>query len=116
YLTVNISSPNTAGLRNLQDRDNLSELLGRVTAARREIGAQVPIFLKIAPDLDDEALGDIAHTVEEYGLDGLIVSNTTLSRQHVSGRHAQEAGGLSGRPLFERSTIVLAKMRLLVGP
>ncbi|HEU4985715.1 MAG TPA: quinone-dependent dihydroorotate dehydrogenase [Rhizobiaceae bacterium] len=116
YLTVNISSPNTAGLRNLQDRDNLSKLLGRVTAARREIGAQVPIFLKIAPDLDDEALGDIAHTVKEYGLDGLIVSNTTLSRHNVSGPHAQEAGGLSGHPLFQRSTIVLAKMRLLVGP
>lgn len=116
YLTVNISSPNTAGLRNLQDRDNLSELLGRVTAARNETGSRVPIFLKIAPDLDDEALGDVAHTVKEYGLDGLIVSNTTLSRHNVSGPHAQEAGGLSGHPLFERSTIVLAKMRLLVGP
>ncbi|WP_144860160.1 quinone-dependent dihydroorotate dehydrogenase [Mesorhizobium sp. J18] len=116
YLTVNISSPNTAGLRNLQDRDNLSELLNRVVAARSETGAQVPIFLKIAPDLDDEALGDIARIVKEYRLDGLIVSNTTLSRHNVSGPYAQEAGGLSGRPLFEQSTIMLARMRLLAGP
>ncbi|WEX08954.1 quinone-dependent dihydroorotate dehydrogenase [Chelativorans sp. AA-79] len=120
YLTVNISSPNTAGLRALQDRESLAELLGRIMRVRDEKGAQsgrkVPVFLKIAPDLSEESLADIAAEMLEKKVDGLIVSNTTLSRAGLREPAASETGGLSGTPLFERSTIVLAKMRGLVGP
>ena len=115
YLTINISSPNTPGLRGMQARDSLAELLARVTAARA--GAAVPIFLKIAPDLDDAELADIAAEVSDKAIDGVIVSNTTLSRSGLAaGAAGKETGGLSGRPLFERSTIVLARMRRLLGP
>ena len=114
YLTVNISSPNTPGLRDLQTRASLEELLGAVAAAR---GARTtPIFLKIAPDLAEGDLEDIAQTVLAKGIDGIIVSNTTLSRNGLTSGEAREAGGVSGRPLFERATIMLAKMRRLVGP
>ncbi|RJT38827.1 quinone-dependent dihydroorotate dehydrogenase [Mesorhizobium waimense] len=117
YLTVNISSPNTPGLRNMQAREQLGELLSRVIAARRAATAQPPIFLKIAPDLVEAELEDIAAEVTEKRLDGVIVSNTTISRPALrSASVAGEAGGLSGKPLFERSTIVLAKMRKLLGP
>lgn len=120
YLTVNVSSPNTAGLRVLQGREQLGELLGRVMAARDETAgdgrAPTPVFLKIAPDLSDAELADIAEAVRANLVDGLVVSNTTLARAGVSAPGAEEAGGLSGRPLFERSTVVLAKMRRLTGP
>jgi dihydroorotate dehydrogenase len=116
YLTVNISSPNTPGLRSMQARDQLAELLSRVVAARAEAAAKPPIFLKIAPDLAESELEDIAAEVSEKRIDGLIVSNTTLSRQGLRDGNSGEAGGLSGKPLFERSTIVLAKMRKLLGP
>ncbi|WP_367716152.1 quinone-dependent dihydroorotate dehydrogenase [Nitratireductor sp. GISD-1A_MAKvit] len=120
YLTVNISSPNTSGLRSLQDRGNLSELLTRVLSARNEVarrkGVPIPLFVKIAPDLTEAALSDIADEALDKRIDGLIISNTTLSRTGATSRLAHEKGGLSGQPLFERSTIVLAKMRLLVGP
>ena len=107
-------------LRALQNKDNLAELLTRVTAARdravQSSGRAIPVFLKIAPDLGEADLDDIAETVENSSLDGLIVSNTTLARDGLTDtRHAGEAGGLSGRPLFERSTIVLAKIRRRVG-
>ncbi|WP_173935000.1 quinone-dependent dihydroorotate dehydrogenase [Chelativorans sp. Marseille-P2723] len=120
YLTINISSPNTSGLRALQERESLSELLRRVVAARDgtqgEVGRKVPVFLKIAPDLSEEGLSDIAAEVAEKGIDGVIVSNTTLSRSGLSNATAaEEAGGLSGKPLFERATIVLAKLRRLTG-
>jgi dihydroorotate dehydrogenase len=116
YLTVNISSPNTPGLRDLQARESLAELLSRVLAARNAAEKKPPVFLKIAPDLDEAALDDIASEVEEKNVDGVIVSNTTLARDGVTGsRHAQETGGLSGRPLFERSTAVLARMRRRLG-
>ena len=119
YLTVNISSPNTPGLRSMQSRDALAELLERVTAARETLQPSdrgAPIFLKIAPDLLEDELADIARAVLRAGIDGLIVSNTTLSRPGLSdGMHRDEAGGLSGRPLFRRSTAVLARMRRLVG-
>ncbi len=114
YLTVNISSPNTPGLRDLQARASLQELLGAVAAARGD--RATPIFLKIAPDLGDADLEDIAETVAANGIDGIIVSNTTLSRDGLTSRLAQESGGVSGRPLFARSTIMLARMRRLVGP
>ena len=117
YLTVNISSPNTPGLRNMQAREQLGELLSRVIAAREAASAQPPVFLKIAPDLVEAELEDIAAEVAEKQIDGVIVSNTTLSRTGLrSAGLAGEAGGLSGKPLFERSTIVLAKMRKLLGP
>ena len=117
YLTVNISSPNTPGLRTMQAREQLDELLSRVMAARAAATAQPPIFLKIAPDLVEAELEDIAAEVTEKAIDGVIVSNTTISRPALrSTETARETGGLSGKPLFERSTIVLAKMRKLLGP
>jgi dihydroorotate dehydrogenase len=121
YLTVNISSPNTPGLRNMQARKELSELLGRVTASRETLAnpkhCATPIFLKIAPDLVDSELEDIAGELSLHPIDGVIVSNTTLSREGLRETAlAKETGGLSGRPLFARSTTVLAKMRRLLGP
>jgi dihydroorotate dehydrogenase len=119
YLTVNVSSPNTPGLRNLQGRAMLAELLSRVMAARDAAGARskVPVFLKIAPDLDETELDDIAAELLDKSVEGLIVSNTTVGRQGVEDSHrASETGGLSGRPLFRRSTAVLAKMRRRIGP
>lgn len=117
YLTVNISSPNTPGLRALQGREALSELLERVVASRVATGTTTPIFLKIAPDLVDADLDDVAAEVKRQQIDGLIVSNTTLSRYGLSDqKRGAEAGGLSGRPLFRRSTVMLARMRQRLGP
>jgi dihydroorotate dehydrogenase len=117
YLTVHISSPNTPGLRSMQARAQLAELLARVMAAREKAGARPPIFLKIAPDLAEAELEDIVAEVRANEIDGVVVSNTTVARPALKARaHIGEAGGLSGKPLFERSTIVLAKMRGLIGP
>ncbi|WOF72861.1 quinone-dependent dihydroorotate dehydrogenase [Parvibaculaceae bacterium PLY_AMNH_Bact1] len=111
YFTVNVSSPNTPGLRGLQSRAELEDLLGRVLEAR--VG-KTPVLLKIAPDLVYEEREDIAAVVLESGVDGLIVSNTTIAREGlVSGRHADETGGLSGVPLMDMATDVLADMRRL---
>ncbi|WP_273758050.1 MULTISPECIES: quinone-dependent dihydroorotate dehydrogenase [unclassified Bartonella] len=120
YFTVNISSPNTPGLRDLQARDSLHLLLNAISKARKEQenkhGFSIPIFLKIAPDLSEKELDDVAEEIKLSDFNGLIVSNTTLSRQGLSNSHlSNEEGGLSGRPLFERSTIVLAKMRQKLG-
>ena len=120
YFTANISSPNTPGLRDLQAKGSLDALLSAVLAARADeasrSGRNVPVFLKIAPDLTEEGLDDIAEVALAHPLDGLIVSNTTLSREGLrDARQAGEAGGLSGKPLFEKSTTVLAKMRRRVG-
>jgi dihydroorotate dehydrogenase len=113
YITINISSPNTPGLRGLQDRGALEDLLGRVGAAAREMDAVVknrPLFLKVAPDLDDKSIADIADVVRaQTWLSGLIVSNTTVDRpDSLLSRHKSETGGLSGAPLMEKSTRVLA--------
>ncbi|SMD18916.1 quinone-dependent dihydroorotate dehydrogenase [Rhizobium sp. RU36D] len=120
YFTVNISSPNTPGLRDLQARESLAALLSAVLAARDDLAKSAPrrpVFLKISPDLTEEGLDDIAAEALAHDLDGLIVSNTTLSRDGLSDRsQADQAGGLSGRPLFARSTAVLARMRKRVGP
>ncbi|RDE08903.1 quinone-dependent dihydroorotate dehydrogenase [Pelagibacterium lacus] len=117
YLTVNVSSPNTPGLRNFQAEDALRRLLGAVTEARAGQGRQTPILLKIAPDLDEPQMDDIARIVLASGIDGLIVSNTTIARDAVAGQeNATEAGGLSGRPLFALATRRLAQMRLRLGP
>jgi dihydroorotate dehydrogenase len=116
YLAVNISSPNTPGLRDLQERGMLAELLSRVMAAC-DASARSPIFLKIAPDLDEAGMDDIAAELLDKKVDGLIVSNTTVSRHGIhDDPRATESGGLSGRPLFRRSTAILAKMRRRVGP
>jgi len=121
YFTVNISSPNTPGLRDLQARSALADLLSAVTSARDactdRIGRQVPLLLKIAPDVVADDLKDIVEEVLDKKVDGLIVSNTTIGRQGLSGKGPhQEGGGLSGRPLFRKSTIVLARARKLAGP
>jgi dihydroorotate dehydrogenase len=116
YLTINISSPNTPGLRDLQAEEALKRLLGAVLTARSKAKVRVPVFLKIAPDLDEKALDSIAKAIAETDLDGLIVSNTTIGRDPVSGLdNASEAGGLSGKPLFNLATRRLAQMRLRVG-
>ncbi|MDQ0455276.1 quinone-dependent dihydroorotate dehydrogenase [Rhizobium paknamense] len=120
YFTANISSPNTPGLRDLQAKESLGELLDRVLEARAEeaekAGRRVPVFLKIAPDLTEEGMDDIAEVVLARDLDGLIVSNTTLSRAELRPeRFTGETGGLSGKPVFARSTAVLARMRKRVG-
>jgi dihydroorotate dehydrogenase len=109
YITVNISSPNTPGLRALQSRDALAELVGKAMAARGAGG--VPLFVKVAPDLTPEDIADIAEVCGAGGVDGLIVSNTTISRDGLRSRHAGEAGGLSGAPLLARSTEVLRAFR-----
>jgi dihydroorotate dehydrogenase len=112
YITVNISSPNTQGLRDLQHHDALRGLLGALQAeannAAEALGRKVPLLLKVAPDLSAEERADVAKAVLFYAMDGLIVSNTTLSREGLRSAHKTEAGGLSGAPLFERSTAVLA--------
>jgi dihydroorotate dehydrogenase len=116
YLTVNVSSPNTPGLRNLQSDEALRRLLGEVLDARAKAKTRVPVFLKIAPDLDKKELDAIAKVVLSTDLDGLIVSNTTITRDAIVGlENASETGGLSGKPLFELSTQRLAQMRQRTG-
>lgn len=114
YVTVNISSPNTPGLRGLQNREELHRLLGMLIEARGE--KKIPLLLKIAPDLDEAALDDIAAEVLWSGFDGMIVTNTTIARPaSLKSPHAGETGGLSGKPLMEPSTRVLAEVRKRVG-
>jgi len=99
YITINVSSPNTPGLRALQDKAALDELLDAVMGERAALRAEVPVFLKVAPDLEPADIDDIAQVTLERGLDALIVSNTTIARPPLRSPHAQEAGGLSGAPL-----------------
>lgn len=118
YLVVNVSSPNTPGLRALQGRAALAALLEAVKAARARACAPPlpPLLVKIAPDLTDEDKRDIAAVAEEAGIDGLIVSNTTIARPAtLKSAHRAEAGGLSGAPLFQPSTALLAEMFRLTG-
>jgi dihydroorotate dehydrogenase len=113
YVTVNVSSPNTPGLRGLQNREELTRLLDSLIHTR---GTKAkPILLKIAPDLDGHALDEIADVVRTSAIEGLIVSNTTIARPPLKSSHAQETGGLSGRPLFAPSTQVLRGMRQRLG-
>jgi len=113
FFTVNISSPNTPGLRTLQSGDALDELLKKVNDARWA----EPVFLKVAPDLETADIEAIVKAVETHALSGLIVSNTTLARpESLHSRHKDEAGGLSGQPLKTRSTEVLRQFRRLTGP
>ncbi|KGJ04714.1 dihydroorotate oxidase A [Paracoccus halophilus] len=110
FLTVNVSSPNTEKLRDLQGPQALAALLQGVIAARDELPGRVPVFIKIAPDLDDAALADIAAVALAAPVDAIIATNTTLSRDGLNSPHAGEAGGLSGAPLFERATRILARL------
>jgi dihydroorotate dehydrogenase len=112
YVTVNVSSPNTPGLRGLQNREELTRLLGALTQTRK---IAIPLLLKIAPDLEDYALDDIADVARSSGIEGLIVSNTTIARPALKSSHAGETGGLSGAPLFAPSTEILRQMRLRLG-
>ncbi|WP_340265657.1 quinone-dependent dihydroorotate dehydrogenase [Sphingobium mellinum] len=113
YLTVNISSPNTPGLRALQDRAALDELLAAVMAARQ--GHPTPIFLKVAPDLQPADVEDISAACLDHGVDALIVSNTTISRPPLRSRAAQEGGGLSGAPLTDLALARLRDFRRVLG-
>ncbi len=116
YLTINISSPNTPGLRDLQRREALDDLITRVVGARDETEPRRPLMLKIAPDLDARGLEDIVATALTRRIDGLIISNTTVARPAtLTSRNRSESGGLSGRPLFEPSTRLLAQAYLLTG-
>ncbi|HEY1795305.1 MAG TPA: quinone-dependent dihydroorotate dehydrogenase [Stellaceae bacterium] len=111
YLVINISSPNTPGLRDLQTKARLDELVEAVQTARAESGASPPLLVKIAPDLGPEEAADIAEIAVSRAIDGIVVGNTTVGRPaSLRSRHAREAGGLSGRPLFARSTELLDAM------
>ena len=119
YVTINISSPNTAGLRALQEKQAVEALLSRLTRRRevlaRNHGKRVPLVLKVAPDLDAQGIAAIADAVRDHGIDGVIATNTTTSRTGVENLpNANEAGGLSGAPILEKSTQVLRELRRLL--
>lgn len=114
FATVNVSSPNTEKLRDLQGKAALSALLNGVIETREGLSRRVPVFLKIAPDLDRAGIEDIAEVAVETGIDAVIATNTTLSREGLQSAHRDEAGGLSGAPLFEKSTRVLAQLSELL--
>ncbi|MBU0590442.1 MAG: quinone-dependent dihydroorotate dehydrogenase [Gammaproteobacteria bacterium] len=120
YVTINISSPNTKNLRALQSDEALDALLGAIAARREELaqqhGKRVPVFVKIAPDLDEAQVDVIAATLKRHGMDGVIATNTTLSRDAVKGLpHAEETGGLSGAPVLEASNRVIRQLRTALG-
>jgi dihydroorotate dehydrogenase len=114
FATVNVSSPNTEKLRDLQGKAALAALLERVMAARDALDKPIPVFLKIAPDLNPAELEDIAEVARAAKIDAIIATNTTLSRDGLQSRYRDETGGLSGAPLFERSTRVLARLATLL--
>lgn len=116
YVTVNISSPNTSGLRDLQHEEALTRLLGTLREAQERLaakhGRRVPLLLKLAPDLGDPEIDAAATVIARQGIDGVIATNTTVDRHAIAGhRHADEAGGLSGRPLYGHATYVLRRLR-----
>ncbi|HEY9131913.1 MAG TPA: quinone-dependent dihydroorotate dehydrogenase [Dyella sp.] len=120
YITVNISSPNTQGLRDLQEEATLRRFIETLREAQERLGSQAgarkPMLLKIAPDLNESELDAIAEVLSEAKVDGLICTNTTIDRTAVIGAtHAEQTGGLSGKPLFKRSTEVLRGMRQRLG-
>lgn len=121
YVTVNISSPNTKNLRELQGDAALDALLSTLQARRAELAARhgrsVPMFVKIAPDLDEAQVAVIAATLRRTGVDGVVATNTTLARDAVQGLpHANESGGLSGRPVAAASNRVITLLRSALGP
>jgi dihydroorotate dehydrogenase len=113
FATVNVSSPNTERLRDLQGAAALAALLDRVMLANAALARPLPVFLKIAPDLSEGDLADIAAVATGAGIAGIIATNTTLARGGLTGRHAAEQGGLSGQPLFARATRVIARLSTL---
>lgn len=113
FATVNVSSPNTEKLRDLQGKEALSALLAGVMTARDELQRNIPVFLKIAPDLTPSELEDVAEVALTSGIDAVIATNTTLSREGLQSPDRDQAGGLSGAPLFEKSTRVLARLSVL---
>jgi dihydroorotate dehydrogenase len=120
YVTVNISSPNTKNLRALQSDEALDALLSAIAKRRgvlvKQYGKRVPIFVKIAPDLDEAQVDVIAATLKRHGMDGVVATNTTLARDAVKGmRHAEEAGGLSGSPVLAASNRVISQLRAALG-
>jgi dihydroorotate dehydrogenase len=120
YVTINISSPNTSNLRSLQGDAALDELLSALAQQRARLadrhGRRVPLFVKIAPDLEDTQVRVIADALQRHGMDGVIATNTTIARDAVAGLpHAQETGGLSGAPVFEASNRVIAQLRSALG-
>ena len=112
FATINVSSPNTEKLRDLQGAEALSALLAGVMEANSWLKKPLPIFLKIAPDLTDTEISEIAEVAQTQGLSAIIATNTTLSREGLASAQRDQAGGLSGAPLFERSTRVLAKLSM----
>lgn len=119
YITVNLSSPNTPGLRDLQFGEPLRQLLSAIKSKQAELAAKhgryVPVLVKIAPDMALEDLTDVANALLEFSIDGVIATNTTISREAVKGLpHGDEAGGLSGAPLTQRSTEVIAQLKAIV--
>lgn len=120
YVTVNISSPNTRNLRQLQDDAALDTLLAALQQRRRQLqerhGRQVPLFIKVAPDLEPAQVQTIAQLLQHHGMDGVIATNTTLDRSAVQGLpHHQEAGGLSGAPVLAQSNRIIAQLRQALG-
>ena len=120
YVTVNISSPNTQGLRDLQEQETLKRFIGTLREAQERLagrhGTRKPMLLKIAPDLDEAELDGIADVLLAAGIDGLICTNTTIDRSDISGaQNAEQAGGLSGKPLFHKSTAILQGMARRLG-
>lgn len=113
FATVNVSSPNTERLRELQGKAALSALLAGVMAARAKLPRPIPVFLKIAPDLGDAEIAEIAEVAMDSGLSGIVATNTTLARGELKSPDADQSGGLSGAPLFARSTRVLARLSTL---
>jgi dihydroorotate dehydrogenase len=113
FATVNVSSPNTERLRDLQGAAALAALLDGVNAANARLARPLPLLLKIAPDLDDRALAGVVEVALAAGIAGIVATNTTTARDGLHGRHAAEAGGLSGQPLFRRATIVLARLHAM---
>ncbi|MBO6898156.1 MAG: quinone-dependent dihydroorotate dehydrogenase [Shimia sp.] len=113
FATVNVSSPNTEKLRDLQGKAALSALLAGVMETRNSLERKIPVFLKIAPDLTTDELAEIAEVATESQLDAIIATNTTLSREGLQSAQKEQAGGLSGAPLFEKSTRVLAQLSKL---
>ena len=116
YVTLNVSSPNTQGLRSLQDRGPLDALLARLSDSRKKLAERhqkfVPLVLKVAPDLDQDQVASIAQAVLRHRIDGVIATNTSVSREGVEGLpHFTEAGGLSGAPIRSRATRVLQQLR-----
>jgi len=116
YIAVNVSSPNTPGLRGLQEKDELARLLASLAEARARSGSRVPLLLKIAPDISRTAADEIASVCLASGIEGLIISNTTIARpSSLKSRQSQQSGGLSGKPLFAPSTALLRAMHQRVG-